>query len=264
MCRLLGYCAAGEVPVASLIGDEGFHQFTALSAMHSDGWGMAWYEAGQPQIRKSPLRADEAPEYDKLAQQPLGDLGLLHFRQATPGLGINDRNCHPFSYGPYAMAHNGAIHPHNRLHELLPPEWERQLVSTTDSERYFLGIMSRLAVHDGDMAAAIADTAAGIDRLFAPNSLNAILLSPQKLYAVSWHDPAKVPEAELRRRGFTGRPDEITRYFDLSYRITDDAVVVASSGWPQPGWTTLPNWHLLVADRGTLRTSVQPLRPDGR
>jgi len=170
MCRLLGYCAAGEVPVASLIGDEGFHQFTALSAMHSDGWGMAWYEAGQPQIRKSPLRADETPEYDKLAQQPLGDLGLLHFRWATPGLGINDRNCHPFSYGPYAMAHNGAIHPHDRLHELLPPEWERQLVSTTDSERYFLGIMSRLAVHDGDMAAAIAGTAAANGVTVSPST----------------------------------------------------------------------------------------------
>ncbi len=263
MCRLLGYCSRGEVPVAHLMGDEGFHDFTALSALHGDGWGMAWYEAGQPQIRKSPLCAEGAPEFDKLAQQPLGDLGLLHLRWATPGLGISDSNCHPFRYGPYVLAHNGAIHPQHRLPELLPPEWERQLAGSTDSERYFLGIMSRLAAHDGDMAAAIADTAAGIERMFSPNSLNAILLSPEKLYAISWHDPAKVPEAQLRLRGYRDRPDEIAAYFDLAYRVTDGAIVVASSGWPQPGWTPLPNRHLLVADRSTLRTSVLPLSPDG-
>ena len=45
-------------------------------------------------------------------------------------------------------------------------------------------------------------TAADIDRRFSPNSLNAILLAPDKLYAINWHDPARVPEAELRRRGF--------------------------------------------------------------
>jgi hypothetical protein len=36
-------------------------------------------------------------------------------------------------------------------------------------------------------------------------------------------------------------------------------VVVASSGWPQPGWTPLPNRHVLVTDRNTLRTTVTPL-----
>jgi predicted glutamine amidotransferase len=258
MCRLLGYCSRAAAPVAQLMGDEGFHDFTALSALHGDGWGMAWYEEGQPRVRKAPLCAASAPEYDKLAQQPLGDLGLLHLRWATPGLEISDRNSHPFRYGPYVLAHNGAIHPQQRLPEILPPEWEQQLGGSTDSERYFLGIMSRLAEH-GDMAAAIAGTVAQIERLFSPNSLNAILLSPAKLYAISWHDPAKVPAAQLRLRGYAGREDEIAAYFDLAYRATGDAVVVASSGWPQPGWTVLPNRHLLTVDRGTLRISVQAL-----
>jgi predicted glutamine amidotransferase len=261
MCRLLGYCSRGKMPIARLLGDDEFHDFTALSALHCDGWGMAWYQAGRPQIRKSPHCAADAPEYDKLAQQPLGDLGLLHLRWATPGLGVSDENSHPFRYGPYVLAHNGAIHPQHRLPEMLPPEWERQLVGTTDSERYCLGIMSRLAAYDGDIVAAIADTAMDIDRRFLPNSLNAILLSPAKLYAINWHDPAKVPEAALRRRGHAGPPEEIAAYFDLAYRVTDSAVVIASSGWPQPGWTPLPNRHVLVTDRSTLRTSALPLRP---
>jgi len=42
-------------------------------------------------------------------------------------------------------------------------------------------------------------------------------------------------------------------------------VVVASSGWCQDGWTALPNRHVLMVDRATLRAKVMPLgagRPD--
>ena len=103
---------------------RGLGAFTALSHLHCDGWGMAWYDADRPQVRKSPRRAAEEPEYAKLAQGALGDLGLLHLRWATPGLGIGDPNSHPFRFGPYTFAHNGAIHPQDQLGEMLPAEWE--------------------------------------------------------------------------------------------------------------------------------------------
>jgi predicted glutamine amidotransferase len=258
MCRLLGYCSRRDASLDELIGADGLEAFAGLCALHGDGWGMAWYEGSEPVIRKSPLRADGEPEFDKLAREPLGDIGLVHLRWATPGLGVNERNCHPFRYGQYVLAHNGAIHPQDRLGEMLPPEWERQLGGTTDSERYFLLIMSRLAAHSGDVVAACADAAADIERRFEPNSLNAVLLAPGRLYAVNWHDRSKVPEAKLRRAGYD-REDEIAAYFDLAYRTSDDALVVASSGWPQPGWTSLPNRHVLVVDRATLDSRVLPL-----
>jgi len=260
MCRLLGYCARDEAAVADLIGDEGLGELIALSELHSDGWGMAWYENSEPVIRKSPLRADE-PEFEKLAHQPLGDLGLVHLRWATPGLAVNDRNTHPFSYGSFVFAHNGAVHPQHRLGEILAPEWEAQVGGTTESERYLLAIMSRLRTHRGDAVAAICDAASDIERRFAPNSLNAILLSPRYLYGISWHDRAKVPEAKLRERGYEDRPDEVAAYFDLAYQAGAGAVVVASSGWSQPGWTPLPNRHVLVVERTTLNTQVLPLVP---
>ncbi len=100
--------------------------------------------------------------------------------------------------------------------------------------------MSRLQANGGDMVAAIADAAAQIERQFAPNSLNAILLTPQFLYGIAWHDRDKVPAAKLRQRGYENRPDEIACYFDLSYLATGDAVVVASTGWAQDGWKPLP------------------------
>jgi len=121
--------------------------------------------------------------------------------------------------------------------------------------------MSRLQANGEDAISAIAQAAWRIERKFAPNSLNAILLSPRHLYAVSWHDRAKVPAAKLRERGYQDRPDEIAAYFDLAYSSSPGAVVVASSGWSQAGWTSLPNRHVLVVERRTLRTQVLPLAP---
>lgn len=263
MCRLLGYCAREPSAVAELIGEEGLGALIGLSELHADGWGMAWYESSgisptEPVVQRSALRADE-PEFSKLARQPLSDLGLLHLRWATPGLAVNDLNTHPFRYGDIAFAHNGAVHPQERLGEILPPEWEAQVAGTTESERYLLLIMSYLQANGGDMVPAIAEAAGRIERQFAPNSLNAILLTPRYLYAVAWHDRDKVPAARLRERGYRDRPDEIASYFDLSYLTGGDAVVVASTGWAQDGWKPLPNRHVLVVERSTLITKVIPL-----
>lgn len=259
MCRLLGYCARRGVSVAGLLGQPGLREFTALSALHRDGWGMAWYGPGGPHVHRSALRASGEPAYQRLALRSLGDLGLVHLRWATPGLPVSERNTHPFTCGDTAFAHNGAIHPQDRLGELLPPAWERRLGGTTDSERYFLHIMARLADRQGDMIAAVSDTADRIDRLLRPNSLNAVLLTPTALYAICWHYPDRIPAAQLRSRGHVRTDAEAATYFDLAYRASRDAVVVASSGWPQPGWTALPNRHVLVVERGTLRTAIRPL-----
>src|SRR5258708_33320636 len=53
------------------------------------------------------------------------------------------------------MAHNGALHPQDRLGDLVTPAWQPRLVGTTDSERYFLHVMSRLEEHPGDLIWAL-------------------------------------------------------------------------------------------------------------
>jgi predicted glutamine amidotransferase len=247
--------------VAGLLTEEGLRDFTALSAFHADGWGMGWYNTDGPRARKSAHRAADEPEYDRLAHRALGDLGLVHLRWATPGLGVGHDNSHPFRYGQYVLAHNGAIHPQARLGEMLPAEWERRRTGTTDSERYLLHLMWRLEARRGDMVAAIADTVAGIAGRYAVNSLNAVLLSPTQMYVISWHDPARIPADELRRRGLADSPEDIAAYFYIAYRAAGNAVVAASSGWPQPGWATLPNESVLIVDRATLTTSVSSLGP---
>jgi predicted glutamine amidotransferase len=259
MCRLLGYCARDHISVADLIGEPGLRDFTALSAAHPDGWGMAALDGGRSHITKSPRRAGDDPGYQRLVRLPLGDLGLVHLRWATPGLPVEAGNSHPFSYGEFSLAHNGAIHPQDRLGELLPSQWQGRLTGTTDSEHYFLHLMSRLESRGGDVVAAVGDTVRRIRRDYTPNCLNAILLAPAALHAISWHDPERIAREAIRARGFQGSEDDLDRYFCLAYRVRADAVVVASTGWPQEGWNLLPNGSVLTVERGTLTPSVRLL-----
>jgi predicted glutamine amidotransferase len=258
VCRLLGYCTRDSVPAAKVLGADGLADFTQLSGYHRDGWGMAWYDGDQVQVEKSSLRAADDSRFDELAHSGVGDLGLVHLRRATPGLPVSESNSHPFRYGSVTMAHNGAIRPQGRLGELLPPAWERQLTGSTDSERYFLHVMSRLDVRDGEMVAALADSTAHIDRMFTVTSLNALFLTPDALYAVCWYHSAGIPSSAAAQQGYHGPPE---CYFDLVYREEPGSVVVTSSGWAQAGWTTLPNRHVLVVDRATLEMTTHPLQP---
>jgi predicted glutamine amidotransferase len=256
MCRLMGYVSRRDASVADLIGEPALRGFTALSQWHADGWGMAARDGAALRVAKSPGRASDDPRYQRLAIQPLGDIGLVHLRWATPGLPVEDRNSHPFVRGDFAMAHNGAIHPQDKLPGMLPPAWEEQLNGSTDSERYFLHIMSRLDPRGGDVVAAVADTVRHIRLGYAPNSLNAILLGPAALYAIAWHDPQRIPREAIRARGSAEDPD---CYFDLGYQVRADSVVVGSSGWPQDGWSVIPNGSVLIVDRATLAASTVSL-----
>ncbi|HEX4656623.1 MAG TPA: class II glutamine amidotransferase [Streptosporangiaceae bacterium] len=255
---MLGYCARDRASLAEVTGERGLRDFTRLSQFHGDGWGMAAYDGQRSYIEKTPRRAADDPSYGELCRRRLGDLGLVHLRRATPGLAVEARNSHPFRHDGIIMAHNGAIHPQDRLGDLVTPAWQPRLTGTTDSERYFLHVMSRLEEHPGDLIAALDDAVAHIDLTFTANSLNAIFLTPDALYALCWYQPERIPPAAVVQQGYAGPPE---RYFDLAYCETDSAVVVASTGWPQDGWTWLPNRHVLVIDRETLRTKIEPLGP---
>jgi predicted glutamine amidotransferase len=255
---MLGYCARDRASLADVVGERGLHDFTKLSEFHGDGWGMAWYDGQRGQVEKAPRRPDSEPDYRELAHRGLGDMGLVHLRRATPGLPVEARNTHPFRHGSIMMAHNGAIHPLDRLVDLLTPAWRERLSGATDSEHYFLNVMSRLEARPGDLIAALDDSVAHVDQTFTANSLNAIFLTPDALYALCWYQPDRIPPAAVAQQGYCGAPE---RYFDLAYLETESAVVVASTGWQQDGWASLPNRHVLVIDRATLQAKVEPLRP---
>ncbi len=177
MCRLLGYCAQARSPWPACWVTDGLADFTALSAMHGDGWGMAWYDGAAPAVAKSVRRAAAEPRFADLARAPLGHARACCTCAGPPpacraGLQLPPVPVRRLGPGPQrGHPPAGPARP-----SCCRRSWERQLAGTTDSERYFLHLMWRLAERDGDIMAAIADTTADIAARFEPNSLNAILL----------------------------------------------------------------------------------------
>jgi predicted glutamine amidotransferase len=264
MCRLLAWTGRQPLTVADALGERELESFTALSRQHADGWGMAWWRPGAapgdsvPLTKRSTTCAADDARFTDLVGGVRTEAGFVHLRWATPGLPIVTANTHPFVRGRLAFAHNGAIHPQERLDEILPRGWGAQMRGTTDSERYFLSIAARLEegvpVHD-----AVAAVAHRIFEDFQPTSLNAMLLAPDALYVISAFDPARVPVMGGSSGGASPSTEIDTVFYDLHYRVRADAVVVASSGFPQAledGWEPLANMTLLRIERATLVTSV--------
>jgi predicted glutamine amidotransferase len=264
MCRLLAWAARRPVTVAGALGETELEAFTALSRQHADGWGMAWWPSatdGGPVTERSTSRADGDPRFAELARSATADAGFVHLRWATPGLPIITANTHPFTLDGLAFAHNGAIHPQERLGEIVSPGWLSRVHGTTDSERYFLALAARILdgapVHDA-AAAVVQD----IFERFEPTSLNAMLLAPDALYVICAFDPARVPSLAASTASPTAPVAPDTVFYDLHQRVRADSVVVASSGFPQrsdDGWEPLANMTLLRIERGTLATSVSSL-----
>jgi predicted glutamine amidotransferase len=246
MCRLLGWASSRPTSLLDLLGEDELDEFTELSCMHADGWGLARSTRRGVEVRKAADAARSSAEFAQRARYGSADLGMAHLRWATLGLDVRTENTHPFTDGRVAFAHNGSIKPPESLDPLLTRRARRKRTGETDSERFFLAVLSRMqeGAAPGD---ALAGTVAEIAATRSFTSLNCLLATRDALYAVSRVNT----EASLE---FDVGPD----YYDLRYRVTDDAVVVASSGWGRD-WEELANGDLLVVRRGSLDVSVTPI-----
>ncbi|MGY1602144.1 class II glutamine amidotransferase [Geodermatophilus sp. SYSU D00815] len=243
MCRLLGWASRVPTSLLSLLGQEDLDAFTELSCKHADGWGLARSRRRGVEVRKQPDAARTSGEFADRARSGSADLGLAHLRWATLGLDVRTENTHPFTDGRVAFAHNGSIAPPEALDRLIGRRARRLRRGDTDSERYFLAVLSRVqeGASPGD---ALAETVAEIAATTHFTSLNGLLLTRDALFAVSRVNP-DVPQE------FDEGPD----YYELRYKVTGDAVVVASSGWGRD-WERLADGELLTVRRGSLDLSV--------
>ena len=251
MCRLLGWASSRPTSLLDLLGEEELDEFTELSCKHADGWGLARSTRRGVEVRKAPEAARSSAEFAQRARYGSADLGMAHLRWATLGLDVRTENTHPFGTRRVAFAHNGSINPPESLDPLLTRRARRQRTGDTDSERFFLAVLSRMqdGATPGD---ALAGTVAEIAATRSFTSLNCLLLTRDALYAVSRVNTEAVSTLEGRIA------DEGPDYYDLRYRVTDDAVVVASSGWGRD-WAELADGELLTVQRGTLAVSVTPI-----
>lgn len=246
MCRLMGVVTRAPLSLADALSDLAA-PFTELSREHRDGWGIAaWPGKGTGlRIVKDTAPAADTRLWDTVLTGTLTDAALLHLRLASPDLPVVPGNTHPFTAGTLAFAHNGFFTPYDALDELIDADLLAGAAGSTDSERYFLRVLTLLRAEDP--VDALAHAAADIRARTSFASLNCLLLTEQALYAYSDEDP----ESEVsRRRG----PD----FFRLRYRAGEDRVVVASSGVPQPDgdWHVLPHRRVLEIHRSSLLVSV--------
>ena len=256
MCRLLGYVARHPVSVADVLGRDELEAFTALTAVHGDGWGMAWQDPDDHTVRSTSSAASAVrdPTYAQLAHRALGRAGLVHLRWATPGLRVAAENTHPFVDGGYAFAHNGHISPIERLEGLLTPQSYAALRGDTDSERYFRFVLQCIA-DSGQDSEGLGQALDVLVREFPTSSLNALLLTPTHMFGVHINRRATAPIQGLR--ALFASDDEIPyrhtdEYFAMDFRVTHDAVHVISSGIDPDGWTPVPEDTAAMVDLTTL------------
>lgn len=243
MCRLLGFVAQPPTTLGHLLGAD-LTSFTELSMKHGDGWGVATPTDTGVDVRKSTEAARTSRGFATLAREHIADAGMVHLRWATMGLATEWDNTHPFTDGRVAFAHNGSISPPAALDGLIAPDLLDQRRGDTDSERYFLVLLTHLRATPGPRD-ALAATIAEVSQLHH-TSLNCMLITADTLYAVCSYDPAAEDDAEE------------DSYYRLHYKVHDGTVLVASSGWGH-GWTEISNNTMLTVHRGTGAMSMRAL-----
>ena len=248
MCRLLGVVAATSAPLTESLAAE-LPPFTALSAEHGDGWGLAyWSPDGELVSAKEPVAALESRAYADIVGAARADAAVLHLRWGTKG-GNEVRNTHPFVCDGLAFAHNGTIVDSDSLDGMIDPDLAA--TGATDSERYFRAVVT--ALRRTDPVAALATTAARIRASSPISGLNCLLLTEDSLYVYAEHDPQSETAQEEG-------PD----YFPMWYRRGAQEIVVASSGVPQDEttWAPIPEGHIFQVRRRDLRVSLHCVNLD--
>ena len=242
MCRLMGYVSPQATTLAEISGPN-FAQFAALSAVHNDGWGIATNNGtDHAMVILEPSPAIDSPKFLDSAEHLKSDAALLHFRWATAGLDVKEENTHPFTYGEYSFIHNGGVTPKESLDQFIDDDLADLRKGDTDSERYFQVVISH--IREEGLISGVINSIRQIREKCSFSSLNAMLLTPKYYLVVSEHDNSRIPG------------DFPADYYELFYRQDSNGVLVASSGWNQDGWKSLPNHRLLVVDRTSLEVSV--------
>ena len=84
--------------------------------VNADGFGISFYDDNkQPHTYRSTKPAWSDTNLTTLCDNINTNLTLAHVRAATPGLAINDANCHPFTFNQLTFMHNGGIGGFNKM-----------------------------------------------------------------------------------------------------------------------------------------------------
>ncbi len=146
MCQLLGMNC--NTPTDICFSFTGFQARGGATDVHSDGWGIAFFEGKGTRLFLDPLPSSQSPVAELVRQYPIRSTNVIaHIRKATQG-SVGLENTHPFIrelWGRYwIFAHNG------NLIEFAPQfDGNFMPVGLTDSERAFCWLLQELRHHFG-------------------------------------------------------------------------------------------------------------------
>lgn len=153
MCQLLGMNC--NKPATLQFSLEGFVRRGGDTDEHRDGWGIGYFDTEGARVVRDASPAATSTTCRHCGQTFRSRNIIAHIRKATQGE-IRLENCHPFHarlWGrDWLFAHNG------NLEDFHPTLCEnRQPVGSTDSERAFHYLLTRLVQRFGSTPPAIAD-----------------------------------------------------------------------------------------------------------
>lgn len=243
MCRLMGYVSPAKTSFPALVGEE-FSEFVALSSVHCDGWGLSTIDksGAHTVLERKVEAAARSASFDSTVASNTADGALLHLRWATKGLSINENNTHPFMYEDYSFIHNGSIFPPDAIASYIDPKFSKLIVGDGDSEQYFYLVLTEIEKHG--LMPGIKSALSIIKTHGDTTSLNCMIMNREFFVTVSEHNSQKKPD---------WAPED---YYEIKYLPTPEGVLFASSGWNQPGWSTLDNHHAAIVNRSTFEIEV--------
>lgn len=270
MCRLYALSATQPTRVeCSLV-----HAQNALLAQsaedlsgesHSEGWGIATYQNGDPQVERQAWAAYHK-EYFKVAAATIyAKTVIAHIRKASVGA-PSLANTHPFASGSYVFAHNGTVPAfpilRPKLVAMMRDQDRRAIVGQTDSEHIFAYIRGRLATAGAeDWAVTIGKAVLAVEKLSRDTA-------PTKALGLNIMitDGHRVIGSRIGRSLFAVERKNVTdceicgfphiRHGDANpYRAT----VVASEPLSHERWAEIPERSLWSIDPETKALDIRPL-----
>jgi len=177
MCELLGMNC--NVPTDICFSFSGFRRRGGATDVHSDGWGVGFFEGKGVRLFLDPQPSAHSPVAELVRSYPIHSLNVIaHIRKATQGR-VALENTHPFNrelWGQqWLFAHNG-----NLPQFQAPMKCSPVPVGDTDSERIFCWILQKLRERFGDHAPeaqALFAELRGLTLTFAGLGISNYLLS---------------------------------------------------------------------------------------
>jgi len=208
---------------------------------HEDGWGLAFYRAGQLTVYKS--GANLLTEIDRvfavLTTATPSPLVILHLRKSAWGDRFSARHAHPFQDRNRVFFHNGVVYDYQRLlPDIKPPGPDSDAL---DTEVLFHHVLS--GTHQ-DLGRNFLDTVALIKACHDFSALNCLFSDGKKLYAY---------------RDYTREPD----YYSLFKALSGTSTLISSEPLDQTlRWDMLAKEEFLAidlscADGGGFRAKVR-------